>query len=318
MASKRLWIIAFLAAFCLHVTILAGSAYFPELFKTKKRAEIYNVKLIGYEASPKRQAVKPAGAKRPGPTPKEKKPARQQVHKAPEPKVEKKEVKEKGRVPIKEAKKKEERKKRVEKKKSPKKTVNKPESRPKPEVKKAVKKAVSTSPKRKRTKEKKRAERPNKRQQKRAEPSSDELIAKRIKGIEEKIRARQEEELLAKRIAALEAKKKGAAEPRGEGEAPQAAGTSTRYGLLAKASIMTHFVVPPILRDKELKAVVSIFVARDGRIVRSVMRKGSGSEIFDHCVMRAIKETGSLPPLPPELRPGPLEIEITFKSSDQI
>ncbi len=306
MTSKRLWIIAFLAAFCLHVTILAGSAYFPELFKPNKRAEIYNVKLVGYEPSPKRQ-------QRPGPSPTKKEPAREQVRKAPETKVEKRKVEEKKKAPVKQVK----RERKVEKK-PPKKTVNKPKPRPRPKVKKAVKKAVSTSPKRKRAKEK-RAETPPKRQQKRPEPSSDELIAKRIKGIEEKIKARQEEELLAKRIAALEAKKKGAGEPKDEGGPPlQTSGTSTRYGALAKASIMTHFVVPPILRDKELKAVVSIFVTNDGRIARSVMRKGSGSEIFDHCVMRAIKETGSLPPLPPELRPGPLEIEITFRSSDQI
>jgi len=60
--------------------------------------------------------------------------------------------------------------------------------------------------------------------------------------------------------------------------------------------------------DRDLEAIVSIKVARDGSITIQKVEKSSGSPLFDRTVLRAIAKAGPLPQPPKEM-----EIVVRFK-----
>lgn len=131
----------------------------------------------------------------------------------------------------------------------------------------------------------------------------------------------RKEERLAERIAALGAKKrleqieqertsasiKSGQDRSGKGQpatgnkkagVPVKGSATDRYSKLVEDEIRSHWVIPET-RDKNLMAIISIKVTKDGSIQKIDFVKSSGSQLFDRSVQRAITKS-SLPQDPPD------------------
>ena len=79
------------------------------------------------------------------------------------------------------------------------------------------------------------------------------------------------------------------------------------YYSLVEGKIRQQWIYPETL-DRDLETVVSIRVARDGSITIEKVEKGSGNQLFDRSVLRAITMAS---PLPPPLKE--MEIGLRFR-----
>lgn len=125
---------------------------------------------------------------------------------------------------------------------------------------------------------------------------------------QKKTDAMQKIEEMARRQAALDriAEQVGDEEPEGDPEG-SASGTEARgnlaqnyYGQLHDR-IKAFFTVPTIINEAErrtLRAVLTIYVAADGVILRHEVNKGSGNEAFDSALESAIQRASPLPAPP--------------------
>jgi protein TonB len=80
----------------------------------------------------------------------------------------------------------------------------------------------------------------------------------------------------------------------------------------ARLLIMSHFNVPSYLRNTDAQCRVSFTVLRDGSITNIKIDKSSGNGILDMVALRAIQDTGSLAPLPDEIKNPSLNVVVTF------
>lgn len=71
--------------------------------------------------------------------------------------------------------------------------------------------------------------------------------------------------------------------------------------------IKQQWIFPESL-DKDLEAVISIRIAKDGSVTIEKIEKSSGNALFDRSVLRAITKAGSLPQPPQDM-----EIGVRFK-----
>lgn len=137
-----------------------------------------------------------------------------------------------------------------------------------------------------------------------------------------KTQSRREEKYLSERIAALEAKKKierivglrGIISLRGyRGEnkpvpltEPTARGkgyTVDNYELIITKEIQQHWVFPEI-GDKNIEAIVSIKIMKNGSVQIKEIEKKSGNRLFDRSAIRAITDASPLTPPPYEMEIG--------------
>src|SRR5208337_4665722 len=79
------------------------------------------------------------------------------------------------------------------------------------------------------------------------------------------------------------------------------------YYSLVEARVRQQWIYPDTL-DTDLQTVVSIRVAKDGSITIEKVEKGSGNQLFDRSVLRAITMAS---PLPPPLKE--MEIGLRFR-----
>ena len=79
------------------------------------------------------------------------------------------------------------------------------------------------------------------------------------------------------------------------------------YYSLVEAKIRQQWIYPETL-DKDLQTVVSIRVSKDGSITLEKVEMGSGNQLFDRSVLRAISMAS---PLPPPLKE--MEIGLRFR-----
>ena len=79
------------------------------------------------------------------------------------------------------------------------------------------------------------------------------------------------------------------------------------YYALVEAKIRQQWIYPETL-DTDLETVVSIRVAKDGSITIEKVEKGSGNQLFDRSVLRAVTMAS---PLPPPLKE--MEIGLRFR-----
>lgn len=82
--------------------------------------------------------------------------------------------------------------------------------------------------------------------------------------------------------------------------------------------IRNNWALPDgMVRDrKDLQAIVIIRIGSDGKLIHIEFEKKSGDEFFDQSVMKAIRRSDPLPPLPKEYNMGNHEIGIRFNLSD--
>ena len=68
--------------------------------------------------------------------------------------------------------------------------------------------------------------------------------------------------------------------------------------------IWDRWGLPQDLKEKNLEAVVSIRIMKDGSVEINGIEKSSGSSLFDHSALLAIREASPLPPPPYEMEIG--------------
>ncbi len=138
---------------------------------------------------------------------------------------------------------------------------------------------------------------------------------------------KQDENVVKERIAALQAKKKiekivalrkvidiggqknvsGGGSQKTPGKTPSAGASSQSagsdyYSMIVKR-IRQEWVFPENL-DRNLEAVISIKIAKDGSIKIDKIEKSSGNPVFDRYALRAINKASPLPPPPHEMEVG--------------
>ncbi len=135
----------------------------------------------------------------------------------------------------------------------------------------------------------------------------------------------EDERLLQERLAALQAKKKieriaelrrvvdvgssrGGSKVPSSGPAPSRAGprnaqTGADYDSVVVSRIRQQWIFPETI-DKAFEAVISIRIARDGKVSIERIEKSSGNPLFDRSVLRAITLASPLPPPPQEMEMG--------------
>ena len=199
--------------------------------------------------------------------------------------------------------------------------VPKKEKRHKVLKKKAVKKSLSKKDvvslkKKNKKKQVKRARAENK---DKLEKAREKKVEQRIRQIQRRLEAKREQEYLEKRLKEIASKKRGRASVAGMGKgtgARQSDKQAMIYGNFVKSKIWRNWHFPRALSDrKDLVAIVTITITKDGRLLDMKVKKYSGLAPFDRSVIKAIKDSVPLPPMPPSLGQGPEEIDIRFDLS---
>ncbi len=309
--SNHFWKQAFVLALLFHIALVAGFLWGTKLFKTKRQVPIpYTVKLF------EPQFDKKESLKGPSKAPENKK---EEANKKVKPPEAPEKPKAKPPVPVK-------------------KEVPKPEPKPKPKPEPKVEKktppvtkkeAVSLKPQKKQKKPpvKKKEKKPKVPKQVKPRSNknkaSEKKLQRRINEIQRRLKEQKEEEYLKKRLQEL-AKKKQRANGSSRGLAGAGTGGSGGvgnrqamiYGNFVKAKIWRNWHFPKALANrKDLFAVVTIVINKDGQILEMKVKKYSGFVPFDRSIIKAIKDSNPLPPLPPAMGQGPEEIDIRFDLS---
>lgn len=169
-------------------------------------------------------------------------------------------------------------------------------------------------------------------------PSVDEALKK----IEEKVDRRKDEKLVASSIDSL--KKKIEAErlsrvdrvarlkeeisSRASSEGARAPVTSQTtaggaqkvslearypayYGMI-RDRVQENWIYPEGLRDNRISVIVSIKIARTGKLLDVSVEKSSGEEAFDASLLKAVKKAAPFPPLPVDMEGSFLETGLRF------
>ncbi len=85
--------------------------------------------------------------------------------------------------------------------------------------------------------------------------------------------------------------------------------SQTTYASLVEKPIKQNWRIPRFAKLK-LICVVELQIDREGHIQSSRIIQSSGHPDFDNSALRAVRETGNLPPPPP----GAIKMELNFNS----
>jgi hypothetical protein len=90
-----------------------------------------------------------------------------------------------------------------------------------------------------------------------------------------------------------------------------------QYYTVIWSRIKSHWNLPGGINPKDnIEAVVQMRIMKNGAITGISFEKKSGLAYFDNSVLRALKKSDPLPPLPPWYRENGLDLGIRFLSSD--
>jgi len=135
----------------------------------------------------------------------------------------------------------------------------------------------------------------------------DKIISQRIKQIQRQVEEKKREQYLAQQLKELEKIVQQKAKQ--------------RYNQ-ALRNYLARYVYPELhrnwawpegLSNEPLECIIIIDIDEHGNIIKKWIEKGSGNQLFDQSALRAVEESGPFPPLPPPLKPGPLEIGVRFR-----
>jgi colicin import membrane protein/protein TonB len=79
-----------------------------------------------------------------------------------------------------------------------------------------------------------------------------------------------------------------------------------RYLAVVRATIMQHYVLPTTISERErlfLRAVVIVWIAPDGKVIRFKFEKRSDNDQFDRALESAMQRIEKFPPPPPAFAP---------------
>lgn len=123
----------------------------------------------------------------------------------------------------------------------------------------------------------------------------------------EALRAKERiKKLAALRSDIISLKSSGEGKPvPSKGTAGKAGGTIIDdYYAKIRSDIWQNWDLPPSMADKNLEAIISFRVAKDGFVQSVRIEKSSGNGLFDRSVLRAIAKSSPLAPPPYELEIG--------------
>lgn len=143
-----------------------------------------------------------------------------------------------------------------------------------------------------------------------------ELIDRAISRIEKKVKT-EEKTHVDRAISKLDREVRSPYAPSPKGGRPVGGIPIQIYQMDVEDRIKSNWSYPVALQSKtDLEAIVVLMVKRDGTILKTEMKKGSGDPIFDQSVLRAVKRSDPLPPFPEGYRKSHDEIEINFNLKD--
>ncbi len=183
-------------------------------------------------------------------------------------------------------------------------------------------KKVSLNPSKKEKKRKKKQkEKTAIKKQKKKKENEEIKLKKKLQEIQKKIREKQEEEYLKKRLAALQKgvkhKPSNSSSSTGKGKGSKNTNNALKqYAGLIWMKVRRNWHFPNyLLKNRQLEAIITITINKDGKILNKRFEKRSGFPAFDRSVLKAIADSDPLPPLPKALGNGPIEIGIRFNPS---
>lgn len=130
--------------------------------------------------------------------------------------------------------------------------------------------------------------------------------------------ARLKEELSSRAaqpaVEAARPKTPQAANPATGGGAPRASleeKYSAYYGLL-RDKVQENWIYPQGLKDNRISIIVSMKIARNGKLLDANVEKSSGNKAFDDSLLKAIRKAAPFPALPADLEGSFLETGLRF------
>ena len=76
------------------------------------------------------------------------------------------------------------------------------------------------------------------------------------------------------------------------------AAQQNEYGAMIQERVKEFWVIPDILSEKDLKAVIIIEIDTKGQLVGTRFEQSSGNLSFDQSAMRAVSKAAPFPPPP--------------------
>lgn len=86
---------------------------------------------------------------------------------------------------------------------------------------------------------------------------------------------------------------------------------SAYYGVL-RDKVQENWIYPQGLKDNKISIIVSMKIARNGKLLDANVEKSSGSKAFDESLLKAIRKAAPFPPLPTDLEGSFLETGLRF------
>jgi TonB family protein len=83
------------------------------------------------------------------------------------------------------------------------------------------------------------------------------------------------------------------------------------YGLL-RDKVQENWIYPQGLKDATVSVIVSIKIARSGKLLDVAVEKSSGDKAFDESLLKAVKKAAPFPPLPVDMEGSYLETGLRF------
>ncbi|MEW5735351.1 MAG: cell envelope integrity protein TolA [Thermodesulfobacteriota bacterium] len=156
-------------------------------------------------------------------------------------------------------------------------------------------------------------------------PDKKKSLAEALAAIQKQVRNRKEDSVAAA-ISAIREKENAAAEGGAAAAGPGVpGGIASRafdvmdlYNLEMKDQITRKWAYPPAMAKDPSRLVVEILITieRDGRISEITLVSRSGDSAFDDSVLRAVRLSDPLPPLPSSFREKSRSVSIQFKATD--
>ena len=132
----------------------------------------------------------------------------------------------------------------------------------------------------------------------------DQVVAEEPKPIEEQKPVAVQAEKQAPQVAALEEKSSGAEQRGGDT-------TARRVYLGALSKTLERHKVNPRSRQSGT-VLVRFTVGASGEILSRAVQTSSGSKVLDDAAMAALDRASPFPPIPSNLAPGPIEVQVPF------
>lgn len=83
------------------------------------------------------------------------------------------------------------------------------------------------------------------------------------------------------------------------------------YGLL-RDKVQENWIYPEGLKDDRISVIVSIKIARTGKLLDVAVEKSSGDQAFDSSLLKAVRKAAPFPPLPVDMEGSFLETGLRF------